>query len=299
MKKILYSTGMFILLLLLSGCKTPPPGPEIMTPAPTSVPTPVPTPVPTQVPIPTPERPYYIEVIPPKVAKDYRINPYSFVHSFYSFIFYDFDLISLIPFNERIDIMKIIYNEVLPGSQVNFIIKKYLNVDKLSFVFYTVQENSELILHLRTNYDSGAAVLVPLDMPKEEWKRCVSVSYYEMDSHLIHMSDLYSPGRENDLLETRQYVDLAHFYIFDENKENDEQVETILNNIISRNTKSSTVLRASCELAYFYLLHERIGDAEAVIERAASLIEDQKPNGTKRMYELLVEEFEIMKTLME
>lgn len=296
MKKILCAAGIISALVLTVLCKTPPQEP-VETPV--IIKTPVPTPVPTAVPTPSPERPYYIEVIPPKVKKNYRINPYSFVHSFYSFIFHDFDLTSLIPLDERKDIMKIIYNEIQPGSQVNFVIKKYLNVDKLSFVFFAVPDEDALTLHLKTNYDKGAGVLIPLDMPKEQWKRCVSIFYYIIDSRLVHRDDLYSLYKEDELTEARQYMDLAHLYIFDENIENDEHVETILSNIIERNASNTTSLLASCELASFYLLNRRVSDAESVITRAVPLLEGPKLNKIRKNYDLLTEKLEILKWITD
>jgi hypothetical protein len=116
-----------------------------------------------------------------------------------------------------------------------------------------------------------------------------------MDVRLVHKTELYSQQKEENLSETRQYVDLAHLYIFDENKENDEQAEIILNNIIKRNASIGTTLQASCELAYYYLLNEKIDDAETVINRAADFMKGPQTNRNKQQYELLIEELEIVK----
>jgi hypothetical protein len=234
MKKPMILMKILLVVILIAGCKSAPPEP-VPTETPTPIPTATPTPAPTTVPSPTPERPYYIEILPSMTDMDYAIHPYSFIHSLYSFIFYDFRLTKLIPIEERQEIMKTIYDELILGSQVNFVIKEYLGVDKLFFVFFIHSTRQGTFCELKTNWDEGAGVLVPLDMPREDWKRCLTLSYFLINTKLIHKKDFFSLQRETAYKEKSDFISLAHMYIFDENVENDTEVVTLLQKIITRN----------------------------------------------------------------
>ncbi|MBN2440674.1 MAG: hypothetical protein JXJ04_04995 [Spirochaetales bacterium] len=292
MKKIVIVTCLIIPLISVIGCKSAPPEVVIIEATPLS--TPLPTPVPT----PTVEKPYYIEILPSLTDKDYTINPYSFIHSFYSMVFYDFRLTTLIPLEERKEIMKTVYDEILLGSQVNFIIKKYMDVDKLSFVFYTFSSRQGLICELKTNFDEGAEVLVPLDMPKEEWKRCVSINYQLINTKLVHKSEMYSFAAEQNLLENNDFVELAHLYIFDEKEENDDQIREILDKIIRRNSGNDLGIKARLELVFFYLLNNDISSAEIIMSQINQLMPEEAGSTLYTDFIITNEEMEILKTIL-
>ena len=298
MKKIFITAVLMSAVILITGCKTIPPEPT-EKPVITESPTPAPTPEPTPIPTPTQEKPYYIEVLPSPVEKEYIINPYSFIHSFYSLVFYDFRITDIISIEDRKYIMNKVYTGIGSGAQVSFVIKKYLGVDKLSFVFFVHSNTHEMTLQLKTNYDEGAGVLVPLEIPKEEWKHCVSAIYNLIDLKLVHKKNMYSFIKEETLLEERQFVNLAHLYIFDEKEENDSQVEEILQNIIKQNSGNEKSLIASLELSYFYLLNNRVNDTDSVINNATSLLEGEKMAELKWKYILVGEEMEILKVFLE
>ena len=123
MKKIFITAVLMSAVILITGCKTIPPEPT-EKPVITESPTPAPTPEPTPIPTPTQEKPYYIEVLPSPVEKEYIINPYSFIHSFYSLVFYDFRITDIISIEDRKYIMNKVYTGIGSGAQVSFVIKK-------------------------------------------------------------------------------------------------------------------------------------------------------------------------------
>jgi len=292
MKKLLILLSIVLLFVVITGCKSAPPEQPVITETPE--PTPEPTPHPTLPPTPSPEKPYYIEILPSLADKDYSINPYSFIHSFYSFIFYDFRLTALIPLEERQEIMKTVYDELLLGSQVNFIIKKYLGVDKLSLVFYVTSTRQGMICELKTNWDEGAGVLVPLDMPEEEWKQCVSIFYYIIDQKLIHKENMYSFHKEELYMKNMNYIALAHMFIFDEEKENDTRIEDLLNKIITRNPGNLPGFQAQQELVYYSLLHNQISGASEIIDKTSGRLDDPALADVKQEFMITGEEIEVL-----
>jgi hypothetical protein len=246
------------------------------------------------------ELPYYFEFIPPSQDMDISLDPCSFTHYTYYQMFTYMHLMEIIPPNERTLILKQVYAFLQRGYQVNVIVRKYLGVGPLVFAFFFVHEFNGPVLHLKTNYDEGAAVLVPMEIPKEEWYRCIAARYPIIDTKLVRTDDLYSEKKEKALRDEQNPANLARFYIYDEKADNDEGVEELLNTAITMEQYSEKKFMAVLLLAYFYLLNNNTDEARIRMNQAYYMLQNTFPSGNRELaelYDIRRHELEIMHVL--
>jgi hypothetical protein len=246
------------------------------------------------------ELPYYFEIIPPLQDTSISLDPCSFTHYIYYQVFTYMHLMEIIPPNERTYILKQVFTLLQRGYQVNVIVRKYLDVDPLVFAFYFVHEFNGPVLHLKTNYDEGAAVLVPMEIPKEEWYRCISLSYSIINTKLVRTDNLYSEKKEKAILDEQDTVNLARFYIYDEKAYNDEGVEALLNNTITMEQNAEKKFISLLLLSHYYLLNNKTREARITMNQAYYILKNMVPSGSKELAELYTirrHEMEIMDLL--
>jgi hypothetical protein len=246
------------------------------------------------------ELPYYFEFIPPPKDMSISLDPCSFTHYTYYQMFTYMHLMEIIPPNERTLILKQVYTFLQKGYQVNVIVRKYLGVGPLVFAFFFVHEFNGPVLHLKTNYDEGAAVLVPMEIPKEEWYRCIAARYPIINTKLVRTDNLYSEKKEKTLLDEQDPVNLARFYIYDEKADNDEGLEELLNNAITMEQHADRKFMTILLLSYYYLLNNNTYEAWSRMNQAYYLLQNTVPSGNKELaelYDIRRHEVEIMREL--
>ncbi|MBN1697667.1 MAG: hypothetical protein JW881_09150 [Spirochaetales bacterium] len=263
-----------VCFILLNGCKSPPLVPEKAEVPVIEEKFPLPS---TSDPEGPEELPYYLEKIPPPAELSIGLDPCSFTHYLYYRIFVYMNLLDVIPQNERVILLKEIYTLLQKGYQVNIVVRKYLGVGPMMVALYFVHEFGGPVLFLKTNYDEGAGVLVPMDIPKEEWYRCISSRYSIVGTKLVEKENFYSRKTEYDFKETEDMVGLARLYVYDEKDDNDEAVPDLLNNALLMKKDTWAGFNILLLLSHYYLLRQDMKESRLRMNQAYYVINNSVP----------------------
>jgi hypothetical protein len=232
------------------------------------------------------------------LEKSYElINPYYFVHYTYLCAFEPYRLSSRYDLNTKVEIISKAYFNLSNLHSTKLTVKDY-NFGNLIFTFTLFNDKYMKALNLRSNYyleekryltdaDDYKITLIGFDIVGEK---------------LVPASYKYSKDKAEKLKDNLN--DLADFYIFDDQADNDSLIEGNLKKYLKTAENPLNLFAGTLTLAQYYTSIRDFANAKATLEKAVQILGDKtiEPNQLphlKALYTIIDEVYQVTKRIVE
>ncbi len=165
-------------------------------------------------------------------SNSYNFDKFIFARNFFADAFYRTDLYKQLSSEEMAQIIETIRQRISKDNTIKFVFPQTNKPDaQLLFSIQPETKDGPIII-LSTNFDQENRKFT------EEDENHLVRWYFIRDNLVIYRKNLFSKEDEEKFIKENEKGDLAALYIFDEVKENDSKVETLINEILS--DKNST-----------------------------------------------------------
>ena len=206
------------------------------------------------------------------------INKFYFSSLFLEELCCTINLYEKIENNLILEIGKNVYSTISNGNYCRVAIKNYDNNIDLYIIFkyksYTLNGSKINALLIYSNYDSNSNVVIDSAEPQGNF---FTLLYYLIDDKLIRSKYIQ---RQNEIPENdNEYYELliANYYLFDQDKNNDLQIEQLLNDFIKKEEMKYEVrINAHIVLSQYYMMVGNLTESEKYLNIVKNNIEKIK-----------------------
>ena len=229
-------------------------------------------------------------------AQEKRVNlqlqRYNIYHHLHNDIFLFFRQVDRFSAKEEFDIITTLYTNLAEESPVVLKFRNYEDGEDLMIKLQIIPRGEERTILLSSNYDLEAKKLLPEGAdPGNAYARL----YLPLRGKFIKHTDVYTPAREVEM-RRKSPLDLANFYLMDENPENDERAAEILVNLMETSPDPVVRFIALLSIGQIQLIGNQLARATEILEEARRGLEKMGDDPVAaRIFAIYEREYEMIK----
>lgn len=228
-----------------------------------------------------------------EIENYYNINEFYFVHQIVTSAFYMTSLHKELSINDMQIIVTNVLYKINNKYPVHILIKRESDTDaRLSFTIHEGTKDGTMFI-IGTNYSPSFHAFT-----EEDRDDAIVRWFFIKGNKLVYRKDLISVNKDEDYNKTS----LINSYMFDDSFENDNQVKSLIDEIIKdKNATKRDLLYAKFYLSEYYLMNGMIDAAEKQVTELEKFFEENKNKEIPEEYIIIPNiaktEFQLMKEL--
>lgn len=165
-------------------------------------------------------------------SNSFNFDKFIFVHNFFADVFYRTDLYKQLSSEEMAQIIETIRQRISKDNAIKFVFPQ------------TSKPDAELLFSIEPETKDGPILILSTNFDQEKRKFTVEDEnhyvrlYFIRDNLVIYRKNLFNKEDEGKFIKEKEKGDLVELYLFDEIKENNTNVEALINEILT--DKNST-----------------------------------------------------------
>jgi hypothetical protein len=216
---------------------------------------------------------------------EYHFNKFYPIHYIYINIFFAFDLHDSFTYEQKKDIIKKIKAIISKNNMTEFRITNFKDNKDLILTYtpdHPPKYPNETVIWFISNYDFNKNKIVSGD----NMKNAYATFYYVKGDALIKYQYEYSTEKEEELINEDNINNLADYYIYDDNPDNDEKAKQLLNECINETADVNRRFVCMLTLTEYYFLRNDLKEVKKIIGELKLLLPqlDEKRAENYRLY---------------